>query len=64
MRNQFPALAALLCILFLMIAGCAQPEPADLVLRNGKIVTVDDKKPEAEAVAIRGGSDCRGRFER
>jgi predicted amidohydrolase YtcJ len=31
-------------------------EPADLVLRGGKIVTVDDSKPEAEAVAIRGGT--------
>ena len=29
-------------------------EPATLVLRNGKIVTVDDKVPEAQAVAIRG----------
>lgn len=29
-------------------------EPATLVLRNGKIVTVDEKLPEAQAVAIRG----------
>src|SRR5262249_24739677 len=28
--------------------------PADLVLRNGKIVTVDDAKPEAQAIAING----------
>ena len=28
--------------------------PADLVLRNGKIVTVDDEKPEAQALAVRG----------
>jgi len=28
--------------------------PADLVLRNGKIVTVDDAKPEAQAMAISG----------
>ena len=27
---------------------------ADLVLRNGKIVTVDDAKPEAQAIAISG----------
>ena len=35
--------------------GC-QPaeEPADLVLRGGKIVTMDDLTPEAEALAIRG----------
>ena len=31
-------------------------DPADLVLQNGKIVTVDDENPEAEAVAIRGDS--------
>jgi predicted amidohydrolase YtcJ len=31
-----------------------RPEPADMVLLNGKIVTVDDDKPQVEAVAIRG----------
>jgi len=29
-------------------------EPADLVLHSGKVVTVDDSVPEAQAVAIRG----------
>ncbi len=41
----------------LATVGCAPPpaeEPADLVLTNGKIVTVDENVPEAEAVAIRG----------
>ncbi len=28
--------------------------PADLVLRNGHVVTVDRKRPEAQAVAVRG----------
>ena len=28
--------------------------PADLVLRGGKIVTVDDARPEAQAMAVRG----------
>ena len=28
--------------------------PADLILRNGKIVTVDDAKPQAQAIAING----------
>jgi predicted amidohydrolase YtcJ len=32
------------------------PVPADLVLRNGKIVTMDETRPEAQAVAIRGGT--------
>jgi predicted amidohydrolase YtcJ len=35
--------------------SCApKVEPADLVLRNGKIVTVDPSKSEAQALAIRG----------
>jgi predicted amidohydrolase YtcJ len=41
----------------LMLAACAaapQEEPADLVLRNGQIVTVDEETPTAQAVAIRG----------
>lgn len=29
-------------------------EPADLVVTNGRVVTVDDDRPEAEAVAVRG----------
>jgi predicted amidohydrolase YtcJ len=34
--------------------SCAKKEPADLVLKNGKIVTVDESNPEARALAIRG----------
>jgi predicted amidohydrolase YtcJ len=33
-------------------SGMAQAPPADLVLINGRIVTVDDARPEAEAIAI------------
>ena len=48
-------LAAFLALLALAAADQAAPiEPATLVLRNGKIVTVEDKMPEAQAVAIRG----------
>jgi predicted amidohydrolase YtcJ len=37
------------------IAGCAAGyETADLVLLNGRVVTVDADQPEAEGVAIRG----------
>lgn len=32
----------------------AQQPPADLVLTNGRIVTVDDARPDAEAIAVRG----------
>jgi hypothetical protein len=39
--------------MLLPLAACA-PQPADLVLRNGKIVTVDAKRPEAQAIAVSG----------
>src|SRR5688500_19669200 len=32
----------------------AQQAPADLILINGRIVTVDDSRPEAQAIAMRG----------
>ena len=40
-----------------MVSGCNRApeiEPATLVLRGGKIVTVDDATPEAQALAVRG----------
>ncbi len=38
-----------------LFTGCqAPPEPADLVLRNGKIVTVEADQPEVQAMAVRG----------
>ena len=42
--------------LFLVLSfGCGKkPEPADLVLTNGKIVTMDSAVPQAEALAVRG----------
>jgi len=36
-----------------LLAACGT-EPADLVLLNGKVVTVDDAVPEAEAIAVMG----------
>jgi predicted amidohydrolase YtcJ len=56
-RAGLPALAVLLGTSALLLGACAagpQSDPADLVLRNGRVVTVDDALPEAEAVAIRG----------
>jgi predicted amidohydrolase YtcJ len=39
----------------LALAACGGPtDAADLVLTNGKVVTVDDMLPEAEAVAVTG----------
>ena len=37
------------------LSGCAPPEPVDLVLHNGKIVTVDDAFSIQQAVAVRDG---------
>ena len=45
-------------VLMLVVAGCGGetgPEPADLVLLHGKIVTVDDDRPEAQALPAKGG---------
>ena len=46
------------CLLSIAFAlGCAQQEskePADLVLRNGRVITVDEQMPEAQAIAIKG----------
>jgi hypothetical protein len=43
--------------IMLVAAGCAGADGedvADLVLRNGRLVTVDDAVPEAQALAVRG----------
>src|SRR5436190_11797070 len=42
-----------LAVLLLTSAAFAA-EPADLVLRGGAIVTIDDKQPQVEALAVRG----------
>ncbi|MBI1872753.1 MAG: amidohydrolase [Acidobacteria bacterium] len=34
----------------------AKVDPADLVLRNGKVVTMDNARPEAQAIAVRADS--------
>ena len=41
--------------LFLALAAAAFAQPADLVLRNGKIVTEWAATPEAQAIAVRDG---------
>src|SRR5262245_43215609 len=53
MRRMNLALFSLL--LPLLLAGSARAVPtADIILHNGKIFTVDDSRPWAQAVAIRG----------
>jgi predicted amidohydrolase YtcJ len=46
----------LLALLSLLTFAQTQPtvEPATLVLRNGKVVTVDEAMPQAQAIAVRG----------
>jgi hypothetical protein len=52
--NVFLVLMVLLPVAFVSSIACGQKmEPADLVIINGKIVTVDEKQPAAEAIAIR-----------
>jgi len=42
--------------LFLVFAGSLFPQtPADLILRNGKIVTLDPAQPEVHSIALRSG---------
>jgi predicted amidohydrolase YtcJ len=53
LNRAFLAGASLLLVTAVTVACGARVEPATLVLRNGKIVTVDDAKPEAQAMAIR-----------
>ena len=47
-------LILILGCLLLVVSCAAPPDAADLVLRNGKIITVDDSQPTAQSVAIRG----------
>ncbi len=44
------------CLLFVLSFGCVAlaQGPADLVIHNGKIVTIDEEQARAEAVAIAG----------
>ena len=44
----------LLLSVALLGAACATSTPADLVLKNGVVYTLDDQTPKAEAVAVRG----------
>jgi predicted amidohydrolase YtcJ len=55
MRNNISRTT--LASLAVMAAACSgkpKTEPATLVLNQGRIVTVDDRKPEAQALAARG----------
>ena len=44
----------IICILMLLLLSSCGMQPADLIITNGKIITLDDKKNMAEAIAIKG----------
>jgi predicted amidohydrolase YtcJ len=61
-RNAFLLVSTLLIVAVLagvrltsQTPAAAQAQPADLVLRNGRIVTLDERTPTAEAIASRDG---------
>jgi predicted amidohydrolase YtcJ len=57
MKNQRPAKLMLLFLVILAIGwlhGCVKKQPADLVLTNGKIYTLEETGPTAEALAVTG----------
>jgi len=43
-----------LLVVSFFVFSCAPDDSVDLVLFNGKIITVDDELPEAEAIAVKG----------
>jgi predicted amidohydrolase YtcJ len=54
-RRSFPVLSYLVALFPFAIAGCTtHVAPADLVLRNGKVVTMDSTNATGQAVAITG----------
>src|SRR5262249_33548490 len=52
---RWSIMRALAIGLLAALATAAQAQPADTILTNGKIVTVDDRFSIAESLAIRGG---------
>ncbi|UCC27054.1 MAG: amidohydrolase [Gemmatimonadales bacterium] len=59
MRRVAGRVVGPLTLVLSVVAGACGPEmaenPADLVLVNGKVVTVDDAVPEAQGLAVRDG---------
>jgi len=54
-RRSLPVLPYLVALLPFAVAGCtARVAPADLVLRNGKVVTMDSTNATGQALAITG----------
>src|SRR5262245_54049258 len=52
--SVLPRLGLPAALLLLPLSGGQQQGPADLVFKNAKIYTANDKNPRAEAVAVKG----------
>jgi predicted amidohydrolase YtcJ len=44
----------LMVLIMVATNSCSESQKADMVILNGKVLTIDDNKPYAEAVAIKG----------
>ena len=48
-------LSTLLSIIIMIFStSCSKTEKADLVIINGKVLTIDKDNPSAEAIAVKG----------
>jgi predicted amidohydrolase YtcJ len=55
LRKWIPPLVVAFCAVAVsLLLGSTQEQPAALVIRNGKILTMDTNKPSAQALAVRG----------
>jgi predicted amidohydrolase YtcJ len=48
------SIISLIGIIMILSGSCVQKEKADLVIINGKVLTIDETNPTSEAIAIKG----------
>ncbi len=54
LRKQSRTLSAIVTSIFMFLACQESVESADLVLRNGRIITMDNRWPQVSALAVKG----------
>ena len=54
LKKQILVLSAIVTVILIFLTCQGINGPADLVLRNGRIVTVDGQSPQVSALAIKG----------
>ena len=54
LRKRFSGSIIIVTGIFISITCQVPNDPADLILRNGKIVTMDDRWPQVSALAVKG----------